>query len=638
MVQTRWALIAQAFLAICRTYDIQFLPENGAAVGLSPDDLKSTSEDASVAFGAGTGFLVYSDQVTYDLHLAESNIKGNQMIEWELRGEPLKLLKTIDEEDRFYTHIYHPRIVFCSGVWVVTFETSYDFEQNKQRGTSSSANYFITLKAGDDPETSWSDPQLLYFCADNDVVRCNQRTQWGTTLACNSDAEMLYVSWTDMIELDMWTRYLRVGAIDIRSPATISNPITVLTIPSGPLDFVPQCTSIQFDSRTQRLKLLVVVPDSGFRIVGLNATNWSGGIEEEVFFDITDFGCKFPSRRLSLHIDGDGKTVAFMGAKNCQPNGDSSYLWFATSEDGVDFSPLTIVATNNDIDNNTLDGAWDIQTDPTDGLWIASVLSKDKRNNQEGGLGVYYVVSTDGARTFSNLNGPIGTSSYLDLPLVANNNRGLWTIMWFQRDQYFGGPRSQLKLTSWSSSPDFDSSTTRENRSDTGLIAGISVGFAVFIAGAAAIFVVLKRRWNNANNSEGVQIELEEGKVELNLLENITRGDLIGTGQYGNVYKGTYKGKEVALKEVKAKSGHLDALEDIKKEATLNSYIPPHPNVVRFLGVSLGTDAIFLVSDLYSGGSLDKAIKGGNIDAKQQIRWAADIACGMVTATLCHMI
>jgi serine/threonine protein kinase len=59
-----------------------------------------------------------------------------------------------------------------------------------------------------------------------------------------------------------------------------------------------------------------------------------------------------------------------------------------------------------------------------------------------------------------------------------------------------------------------------------------------------------------------------------------------GSGSFGVVYKGTHNGSSVAIKK---SNGQLTdkQIEEFLREAEITRNVPPHPNVIRFVGLSV---------------------------------------------------
>ncbi len=60
----------------------------------------------------------------------------------------------------------------------------------------------------------------------------------------------------------------------------------------------------------------------------------------------------------------------------------------------------------------------------------------------------------------------------------------------------------------------------------------------------------------------------------------------LGSGAFGVVLKGTYRGKDIAVKKPKGEITESQ-LNEIMKEAFLMQSVPPHPNVLKFIGVCM---------------------------------------------------
>jgi serine/threonine protein kinase len=61
---------------------------------------------------------------------------------------------------------------------------------------------------------------------------------------------------------------------------------------------------------------------------------------------------------------------------------------------------------------------------------------------------------------------------------------------------------------------------------------------------------------------------------------------LLGSGSFGVVFKGYFNGSPVAVKKIKEKLNDKQ-IEEFLKEADITLKIPPHPNVIRLIGICL---------------------------------------------------
>ncbi|XP_029449730.1 mitogen-activated protein kinase kinase kinase 21 isoform X2 [Rhinatrema bivittatum] len=118
-------------------------------------------------------------------------------------------------------------------------------------------------------------------------------------------------------------------------------------------------------------------------------------------------------------------------------------------------------------------------------------------------------------------------------------------------------------------------------------------------------------------------VRIDFGQLELK--------EIIGVGGFGKVYRGTWAGREVAVKaarqdpdeDVAATVGH------VKQEARLFSMLK-HPNIIQLQGVCLQEPNLCLVMEYARGGSLNRALAGRKIPPHILVNWAVQIASGML--------
>nr|GLL33024.1 uncharacterized protein LOC109156839 isoform X1 [Ipomoea trifida] len=150
---------------------------------------------------------------------------------------------------------------------------------------------------------------------------------------------------------------------------------------------------------------------------------------------------------------------------------------------------------------------------------------------------------------------------------------------------------------------------------------------------------------NDNDNLENSKIELTEAEAEAieRGLQTIRNEDLeeireLGSGTYGSVYHGKWKGSDVAIKRIKAScfagkpSERERLIADFWKEALILSSLH-HPNVVSFYGVVRdGPDgSLATVTEFMVNGSLKQFLrkKDRTIDRRKRLIIAMDTAFGM---------
>uniref|UniRef100_J3MCP9 non-specific serine/threonine protein kinase n=1 Tax=Oryza brachyantha TaxID=4533 RepID=J3MCP9_ORYBR len=112
--------------------------------------------------------------------------------------------------------------------------------------------------------------------------------------------------------------------------------------------------------------------------------------------------------------------------------------------------------------------------------------------------------------------------------------------------------------------------------------------------------------------------------------EEITLGERVGLGSFGEVYRGEWHGTEVAVKKFLQQDISSDALEEFRTEIQIMKRLR-HPNVVLFMGAVTRVPNLSIVSEFLPRGSLFRLIHRPNnqLDERRRIRMALDVARGM---------
>ncbi|CAL2035173.1 unnamed protein product [Caenorhabditis brenneri] len=115
-------------------------------------------------------------------------------------------------------------------------------------------------------------------------------------------------------------------------------------------------------------------------------------------------------------------------------------------------------------------------------------------------------------------------------------------------------------------------------------------------------------------------------------LAEIEFQESIGSGSFGKVYKGTYRGKLVAVKRYRALAfGCKSETDMLCREVSILSRLS-HPNVVAFVGTSLDDPSQFaIITEFVENGSLFRLLHEEKrvLDPTFRLRISLDIARGM---------
>ncbi|KAF6356896.1 FER tyrosine kinase [Rhinolophus ferrumequinum] len=112
--------------------------------------------------------------------------------------------------------------------------------------------------------------------------------------------------------------------------------------------------------------------------------------------------------------------------------------------------------------------------------------------------------------------------------------------------------------------------------------------------------------------------------------EDVTLGELLGKGNFGEVYKGILKDKTaVAVKTCKEDLPQELKIKFLQEAKILKQY--DHPNIVKLIGVCTQRQPIYIIMELIPGGDFLSFLrkKKDELKLKQLVKFSLDAASGM---------
>ena len=108
-------------------------------------------------------------------------------------------------------------------------------------------------------------------------------------------------------------------------------------------------------------------------------------------------------------------------------------------------------------------------------------------------------------------------------------------------------------------------------------------------------------------------------------------GRLLGKGSQGEVYEAQWRGLLVAVKKVDTRTVAPEIVDEFVAEADIMRQLR-HPCITLFMGLSLETNSLCIVTELVSRGSLFDILQDAELSGitwKRALQIAVDVASGM---------
>ncbi|KAJ6868439.1 hypothetical protein NC651_033492 [Populus alba x Populus x berolinensis] len=132
---------------------------------------------------------------------------------------------------------------------------------------------------------------------------------------------------------------------------------------------------------------------------------------------------------------------------------------------------------------------------------------------------------------------------------------------------------------------------------------------------------------NDSSKSDAAMDDVAECEIPW---DEISLGERIGLGSYGEVYRGDWHGTEVAVKRFLDQDITGESLAEFRSEVRIMKRVR-HPNVVLFMGAVTRAPNLSIVTEFLPRGSLYRLLHRPNnqLDERRRLRMAFDAARGM---------
>jgi len=140
--------------------------------------------------------------------------------------------------------------------------------------------------------------------------------------------------------------------------------------------------------------------------------------------------------------------------------------------------------------------------------------------------------------------------------------------------------------------------------------------------------VIFSRSWPSSPTSSSFPPLFTMAQWKVNF-DDLDLGERIGKGNFGEVYKGTYLGTDVAIKKLFFVDDDFMQKYIEREMDTLTGL--SHPNIVQLMGLCIETDDMYIITEFITGGDLRSKLKDKSfeMDWKLRIEILRDIALAM---------
>ena len=152
---------------------------------------------------------------------------------------------------------------------------------------------------------------------------------------------------------------------------------------------------------------------------------------------------------------------------------------------------------------------------------------------------------------------------------------------------------------------------------------------------------LLKSNPKTENDATQIVMEVMSKSNSLTADDDFHKGEVIGQGEFGRVWKGRWRGGDCAIKELlppenphNASAARISKQRDIFSKEIIQLQSMRHANIVQYYGCVIRGDSMFLLTEYVDGGSLSgwlqqQRASGHRLTLHEALRIAEDVAVGL---------